>query len=94
MNSEVFNYDTLMVMRADITVPALDKISIDLGLDPAAINARMQSPEVTAVIAANRALGNIMQINGTPTFVVQKTLLRGYVPLEGMREIVADERKG
>ena len=87
-------HDTLMVMRADITVPALDKISIDLGLDPAAIKARMQSPEVTAVIAANRALGNIMQINGTPTFVVQKTLLRGYVPLEGMREIVADERKG
>ena len=87
-------HETLMVMRADITVAALDKISVDLGLDPAAINARMQTPEVAAVIAANRALGDIMRVNGTPTFVVQKTLLRGYVPLDGMRQIVADERKG
>ena len=87
-------HETLMVMRADITVAALDKISVDLGLDPAAINARMQTPEVAAVITANRALGDIMRVNGTPTFVVQKTLLRGYVPLDGMRQIVADERKG
>jgi protein-disulfide isomerase len=87
-------HETLMVMRADITGPALDRISTDLGLDPAAVNARMQTSEVTDVIAANRALGNAMQINGTPTFVVQETLLRGYVPLDGMREIVAGERKG
>ena len=87
-------HETLMVMRADITAPALDRISTDLGLDPAAINARMQTPEVTNIIAANRALGTKMQINGTPTFVVQKSLLRGYVPLDGMREIVAQERKG
>lgn len=87
-------HETLMVMRADITAAALDRISTDLGLDPAAINARMQTSDVTDVIAANRALGTTMQINGTPTFIVQKTLLRGYVPLDGMREIVADERKG
>ena len=87
-------HETLMVMRADVTIEALDKISVDLGLDPAAINARMQTPDVAAVIAANRALGDIMQINGTPTFVVQKTLVRGYVPLDGMREIVEGERKG
>ena len=54
----------------------------------------MQTSEVTDVIAANRALGTAMQIDGTPTFVVQKALIRGYVPLDGMREIVADERKG
>jgi protein-disulfide isomerase len=87
-------HETLMVMRADITPAALDRISADLGLDTVAINARMQTSEVADIIAANRALGNTMQINGTPTFVVQKTLLRGYVPLDGMREIVAGERKG
>lgn len=87
-------HETLMVMRADITAPALDRIATDLGLDPTAINARMETPEVAAVIATNRALGAAMQVNGTPTFVVQGTLLRGYVPLESMREIVAEERKG
>lgn len=87
-------HDALMVMRADVSQASLQKLATDLNLDPTAISEKMQSPEVSAVIAANRALGDAMQINGTPTFVVQKTLLRGYVPLDGMREIVSEERKG
>lgn len=87
-------HEALMVMRADITAPALEKIATGLGLDPIAINVRMNTPEVAAVIAENRKLGDAMRISGTPTFVVQKSLLRGYVPLDGMRQIVADERKG
>ena len=87
-------HDALMVMRADVTDASLGKLAADLSLDPAVLSAKMQSPEVSAVIAENRALGEAMKINGTPTFVVQKTLLRGYVPLDGMRQIVSDERKG
>ncbi len=86
-------HDTLMALRAEVSAAALDRIAADLSLDPVAVNARMQSPEVDAVIAANRALGEALLINGTPTFIIQKTMLRGYVPLEGMREVVADERK-
>lgn len=87
-------HEALMVMRADVSQASLEKLATDLSLDANAVSEKMQSPEVTAVIAANRALGDAMQINGTPTFVVQKTLLRGYVPLDGMRQVVSDERKG
>lgn len=87
-------HDALMTLRADISAAALAQIATDLGLDPAAVTAQMQSNDVSAVIAANRALGDAMQVNGTPTFIVDQTMLRGYVPLDGMREIVADERKG
>ena len=86
-------HETLMSLRSDITIPALEKIATDLSLDPTAIMARAHAPQVDVVIAENRALGAAMQVNGTPTFVVQKTLLRGYLPLDGMRGIVADERK-
>jgi len=55
---------------------------------------RMEMPEVTAVIDATRALGDRLQISGTPTFVIDQTMLRGYVPLDGMRQIVAEQRKG
>jgi protein-disulfide isomerase len=65
-----------------------------MGLDPAAVLLRMGSEEVTAVIAANHALADAMQISGTPTFVIKGQMLRGYVPLDGMRKIVADERAG
>ena len=61
--------------------------------DGAEVVAKMGSDEVTAVIAKNQDLGSKMQISGTPTFVIQGSLLRGYVPLDGMQQIVADERK-
>ena len=33
-----------------------------------------------------------MDINGTPTFVIDQTMIRGYIPLEDMRSVVAAER--
>ena len=87
-------HDALMTLRADVTADSLQKLAADLGFDAAAISARMQTDAVSAVIAANRALGEAMNVNGTPTFIVDQTMLRGYVPLDGMRQIVADERKG
>lgn len=87
-------HNALMTLRGEIGAAALERIATDVGLDPAAVNAQMQMPEVTAIIDANRALGDTMQINGTPTFVIDQTLLRGYLPLDGMRQVVAEERNG
>ncbi len=87
-------HDALMTMRAEITSEVLANLATDLGLDPAPVMARMAGPEVRAVIDANHALATVMEVNGTPTFVVGDTLLRGYLPLEDMRSLVADERAG
>ena len=87
-------HDTLMTMRAEPSEPAFRKIAGDLGLDVAAVLARMETPEVNAVIDANRALATRLEINGTPTFVIDGTFVRGYVPLDGMRQIVEGQRKG
>jgi protein-disulfide isomerase len=70
----------------------LARLAQKLGLDAKAVLDRMGSPEVSAVIEANHALGQKMNINGTPTFVVDGTMVRGYVPLDGMRQIVQAER--
>jgi protein-disulfide isomerase len=48
---------------------------------------------VIAIISANHALADGMEISGTPTFVLKDQMLRGYVPLEDMRSIVAEARK-
>ena len=87
-------HDSLITLRGDATPEALARVATDLGHDPEAITARMASPEVKAIIEANHALATKMQINGTPTFVIDKTMVRGYVPLEGMRQIVAGQRAG
>lgn len=88
-------HNALMVMRGDATVDSLTALGTEQGLaDVAAVVARMNAPEVSNVIEANLALAQRMDVNGTPTFVIDKTLVRGYVPLDAMRQIVEGQRKG
>ncbi len=92
-------HDALMTLRGDVSPETLDRLATELGLDPAAVRTAMTNPEVDAEIAANHALGDALQISGTPTFVLQDKLLRapdsmlrGYVPLATMQELVGDLR--
>lgn len=84
--------DALMAFQGDITLPALRRLGSTFGLDMDAVEARMDAPEVTAEIEQTRALAGLLQISGTPTFVMQDELLRGYLPLEQMKALVADKR--
>ncbi|MBN2905937.1 MAG: thioredoxin domain-containing protein [Rhodobacteraceae bacterium] len=84
--------DALITFRGNLTPDSLGRLATSLDLDADAILARMDAPEVAAVIEANHALAQRMQISGTPTFVLDGQMLRGYVPLDGMRQIVAQVR--
>jgi len=85
-------HDALMTLRSDITPDSLTRLGEAFALDTDAIFAAMDSAEVAAVINANQALAQRMQITGTPTFVVEDQMLRGYVPLPQMEQIVAAVR--
>lgn len=88
-------HDALITHQGDVTAEALEDIGALAGLsDLTAVLAHMDSEDVTAVIAANHALGQRLGINGTPTFVINGTMVRGYVPLDGMRQIVESQREG
>ena len=84
--------DALIIRRGDFSERGLARLAEELGLDADTIIEGMDDPEVDEIIAANRALAQQLQITGTPTFVVGDQLVRGYVPLEGMREVVASVR--
>jgi len=85
-------HDRLITLRGEPDQAALTRLATELGHDATAILARMASDDVTDVIRGNHALADAMAISGTPTFVVQGTMLRGYVPLDQMRAVVAQER--
>lgn len=85
-------HDALITFRGSVSEAALRRMAEQMDLDATEILARMNGEEVTAVIRANHALAQTMAINGTPTFVLQDSMLRGYVPLDGMRQLVAEAR--
>ncbi len=85
-------HDALMELDGDINDTTLRRLADALGLDSDAIAAKVDSAEVTAEIAATRALAQKLQISGTPTFVLEDELLRGYLPADQLELIVADKR--
>lgn len=86
-------YEELMTFNGPMNEKSIRMIAHRNDLDADKILARMDGPEVAAHIGRMHELGRKMQVSGTPTFVIGDTILRGYVPLRGMRQIVMAERK-
>ncbi|SPH21539.1 Disulfide bond formation protein D [Ascidiaceihabitans donghaensis] len=84
--------DALMTVNGDVSLPMLRRLGTTLGLDTAAIEARMDSADVTEEITRTRALAQKLRITGTPTFVVHDEMLRGYLPYDQMMEMIKEKR--
>ncbi len=85
-------HNTLIKMNGTVTEAALRKLAETLEVDADAVLAEMESDRTGQIIAETRALAQRLQINGTPTFVLEESMVRGYLPLDGMRQIVEQER--
>ncbi|MDG1472337.1 DsbA family protein [Pseudosulfitobacter sp. SM2401] len=84
--------DAMMTLSADINMPTLTRLANTFGLDMVAIAEAMNGPDVADEIAKTRALAQKLRITGTPTFVLQDELLRGYLPYDQMMRVVSDKR--
>ena len=85
-------HDELMLLRGSLTPQTLARLSEDLNFDHREILAEMESEVITQIIDANRALGQRLQIQGTPTFIMGESFVRGFLELDQMRQVVASER--
>ncbi len=85
-------HDALIALSGEPNEATLTRLATSLGHDAAEIMERMNSDDVLMEIATTRALAQRLQITGTPTFVLQDELVRGYVPLDAMRDLVSDKR--
>lgn len=87
-------HERLMAWEGDFFEADVRALAREVALDGEAVQAHMQSEQVTAVLVANANLAQRLQISGTPTFVMGPNeggeLLRGALPLEAM--IAAAER--
>lgn len=85
-------HDELILFRGEISEESLTRLATRMGLDAAVVTEQMNSPDVSEVISQNRALGQRLQINGTPSFVFGDQMVRGYLPLNDMESIVREMR--
>ena len=85
-------HDALIALRGSPDAETLGRLAASFGWEAQPILDKMATPEVAAVIAASDALAQKLNITGTPTFVIGNQMLRGYVPEEGMKQIVDQAR--
>ena len=87
-------HDELITLRGSPDIDTLSRLAVKMGFEAQPLLDMMGDAKITAIIAANHALAAQLNITGTPTFVVDQALLRGYLPEEDMRKIVAEQRAG
>ena len=85
-------HEALIRLTESPSSAGLGRLAQALGLDGEAILAHMQSDAVETVIRDTQALARALQIRGTPSFVLEDEMLRGYLPLAAMQERVAAKR--
>ena len=85
-------HDALMTMNSDVSERGLRRLANALSFDAEPIFAHMNSEDVTAEIRQTRALAQRLQISGTPTFVLQDELVRGFLPMDEMLRLVEEKR--
>jgi protein-disulfide isomerase len=85
-------HERLMGLKGQVTDTSLDGALTATGLDPAEIRVAMADPEVDRRLKATRDLADKLAISGTPTFVFDNRMVRGYLPLDQMKSLVGELR--
>ncbi|NJM31195.1 MAG: DsbA family protein [Rhizobiales bacterium] len=77
-----------------INAAIVDELAAAKGLDMAKLKADMADPAIAALIADNQALAQSLAINGTPAFIIDQTVVPGYLPQDGLMAAIQEVRAG
>ena len=82
----------LMTKNISLDQQNIQKILEDLKIAPNDVINHLYSKEVTETLKSTRALGQKLKISGTPTFIIEENIIRGYVNFDQMKEIIKEIR--
>ena len=85
-------HNVLMEFKGPVNDKTLPILAKSAEIDLAEIRDLIDSDVVNEHIARMHVLGQKLNVTGTPAFVIDDTILRGYLPLADMQNIVAEIR--
>ena len=74
------------------TEDMLQRAGKDLGLDVEKLKKDANSEETKVMLEKKTAVAQDLRISGTPGFIIGDQIIRGYVPYEGMKPLIAEAR--
>lgn len=88
-----WEYHTALMKERQVTKDNVFKIAEKVGLNVDKLKADMNDPAIDAALKENTALAQELGIEGTPGFIIDSRVNVGFVPADGIRDILADVRK-
>lgn len=85
-------HQALMAHRGQKTEKEMIKIAENVGLDAEKLAKDADSQDVMDQLAANRTLAEELGVAGTPAFVIENEIVRGFIPYQSMIKMVKDAR--
>ncbi len=80
-------HDLLLALTAEPSEAYLRRIATELQMDSEQLFTAMDSEAVLEEISRTSELAKKLQISGTPTFILNEQLLRGFVPLDVLLKV-------
>jgi len=68
-------------------------VAKEMGLDMARLQKDIESAEVRSALQENMALGDKLNLTGTPAFIIGEAVIPGAVGLEPLKQVVANTRQ-
>jgi len=68
-------------------------VARSVGLDDERLARDMEDPAIDALIERNAVLASVLDIRGTPAFVIGDRMIRGALPIGAFRTAIADARE-
>lgn len=85
--------DAFMTYAGPVNDAAIERLAKGALVDIDQSRAALKDEEVAKRIAHGHSLGQVMNISGTPTFVIGEKIVRGFLPLEQLEEVVELSRR-
>ena len=86
-------YDSLMGYNNQLNFEILKKISKKVGSSIKDFNFHINNDKVKNVILKNLNLADKLSIDGTPTFIIEDNVFRGFISFDQLQEIIDNLRK-
>lgn len=85
-------HTAMMKANGRLTKNRIMAIATGVGMDPVKLEQDMKAREIDAMLSRNLQLADAITLNGTPSFIIGNTLIRGGRPYDSMMDLIRKER--
>ena len=91
--NKYWDFHIAMMREKQVTKDNIFRIAEKVGINVEKLKADMADPALDAALKENASIAQDLGIEGTPGFVIDNRVNVGFVPADGIKEILADVRK-